>query len=421
MRIKFSKEWLLHPSAIFLGIIVGILIGLTSVRLPPHLAALGRIYLSLLQMCILPIIVTAVTSSVGHLLHFKSAKGYLKKLVVIFAAGMLLAACIALIIGVLVKPGSHLSAEDKIALGQSVSELQKSAMVPKQAEISSTRFLDFVSDLIPTNIFLAIAQGKSLPVLFFFLLLGGALGLLRSSRSRMALAFIDTLYTAFFKIVIWVMYGLPLGLCFLFAGYIGQIQLPVLLILIKWLVTIIGTLLLMIAMYTVILWRHYGSHWTSAIQAFKYPWIVAFGTSSSLATLPAMLRALQSGLKLNPYISELVVPLGVHVNLQGSVVAFVMMGLFMGQFYGEPMTLHQLIVTGFTAIFAAIAVPAVPTILSVGFVALVLQPLGLPVLIGMIVFFTAVPIIDPFITLTNVYGNMVSAILIDNHRRARLD
>ena len=88
MKIKISQDFLLHPSAIFLGIVVGIVIGLTSQRLPSHLAAWGTIYLSLLQMCILPIVITAVTSSLGHLCHMKTARVYLERLLWVFILGM---------------------------------------------------------------------------------------------------------------------------------------------------------------------------------------------------------------------------------------------------------------------------------------------------------------------------------------------
>jgi Na+/H+-dicarboxylate symporter len=420
MKIKFSKDFLLHPSAIFIGIIVGIVIGLTSTWLPPRLETLGKIYLSLLEMCILPIIITAVVSSLGHLLHSKTARGYIRRLLWVFVIGMVFAACIGILSGVVIKPGERITAAEKAVIGSSIEQMQNSLTLPKPVEAINTNFFQFLNDVIPTNIFSAIVQGKSLPVLFFFLLLGSALGLLRSDNAKATLTFIDTLYTALFRIVIWIMYGLPFGLCFLFASYVGQIGFPLLHVLIKWLLTMIGTLLLMSGIYTAIVWRYYRGDFLQAVEVMRYPWIVAFGTSSSLVTLPAMLRSLQSGLKVNKYISELVIPLGVHFNLQGSVIAFSLLGLFISQLFGQATTLHQIAVVAFASIFAAIAVPAVPTIMSVGFVALVLQPLDLPVMTGMIIFFAAVPILDPFITLTNVYGNIVSTILIAHPKKNQI-
>lgn len=419
MRIKITKEFLLHPSAVFIGIMVGVIIGLTSKRLPPNLAILGKIYLSLLEMCILPIVITAVTSSLGHLLHSKTARSCIERLIGVFVIGMVFAACVGIAAGVLIKPGERITPAQKIVLDNSVTQMQRSLPLPlpKTSEAISSNFFKLLSDIIPTNIFDAIVKGRNLPVLFFFLLLGAALGMLRSENAKAALTFIDTMYTALFRIVIWVMYGLPFGLCFLFAGYVGQIDLMLLHVVIKWVATMIGALLLLSSVYTIILWRCYLGQFSQAIRVMKYPWIVAFGSSSSLVTLPAMLRSLQSGLKVNKYISELVVPLGVHFNLQGSVVAFALIGLFISQLYGHAVLWHQLVVITFTSILAAVAVPAVPTILSVGFVALVLQPLHLPVITGMMIFFTIAPLVDPFITLTNVYGNIVSTILIAHPRR----
>src|SRR3990167_7656516 len=103
MKIEFSNHFLLHPGVIFFGIVLGIVIGLTSTRLPPHLAPLGRIYIALLQMCILPIVITAITSSLGHLLHTQSFSGYLQRLVCVFVIGMLLAAVMGFLVGVITK------------------------------------------------------------------------------------------------------------------------------------------------------------------------------------------------------------------------------------------------------------------------------------------------------------------------------
>ncbi len=420
MKMKFNKEWLLHPSTVFIGIIAGIVIGLLSKRLPVHLQALGKVYLALLSMCILPIVMSAVISSLGHLLHSHSAKKYLQRLFFVFLIGMVMATCLGVFSGVVFRPGEKISAPERVVLGTSIAELKNSYVIPKQVQQISSGFLGFLDNIIPTNVFQALSQGKSLPVIFFVILFGSALGLLRSDNAKVTLTVIDTIYTALFKIVIWIMYALPLGLCFLFAGYVHQISWPVLLILIKWVATVMGSLVILTIGYTLILWRYYGGHFYKAIKAMKYPAIVAFGTSSSLVTLPAMLRSLQSGLKVDKYISELVVPLGVHFNLQGTAVAFPLLGIFMGQVYGQPMTPEFVTIAGLVGLFAALSVPAVPGFGNIGMAALVLTPLGLPVLVGMIVFVTAVPLLDPFITFTNVYANLVSTILIARPDRSHI-
>ena len=71
---KSIIQLLLSPWAILAGIAAGVLIGLYQPSLAAKLAPTGEMYLSLLQMCVLPIMMTAIISSIAPLFAEHEAK-----------------------------------------------------------------------------------------------------------------------------------------------------------------------------------------------------------------------------------------------------------------------------------------------------------------------------------------------------------
>ena len=74
---------------------------------------------------------------------------------------------------------------------------------------------------VPSNVFFAFSSGQSLAVVFISILLGIALGLLKNKTADHLVAALDAINGAFLKILNWVLYLLPIGLCCLVAGQVG--------------------------------------------------------------------------------------------------------------------------------------------------------------------------------------------------------
>jgi len=80
---KRPIDFLRSPWVAFSGMIAGIIIGIKYNALALKLAPFGNIYLSLLQMCIVPIMITAVVSSIGRLLTTAQASKYIGRIVIV--------------------------------------------------------------------------------------------------------------------------------------------------------------------------------------------------------------------------------------------------------------------------------------------------------------------------------------------------
>ncbi len=408
---KPLKEWLLSPWVILGSMGLGLILGIMSPFLQHYLSPLGHIYLTLLQMLITPIVITAITSSLGNLLHSNITHIYIRRLILIFGLGLLIASFIAIAASMIVKQGENLDPESKAILGKQVAQTQNQPLIP--TDISDEKgLLTFVQGIVPTNVFQALAQNRNLSVLFFFVLLGVALGLTKSAAARTTLACFDAIYLALLKIVTWIIYGLPLGLCFLFAGYAGEIGLPTLTALSELIILFVCICVSMMIIYSLIIWKFSGLSYLESIRAIKTPLFIAFGTSSSFAAIPATLKSLQENLKLDRRIIDFIIPLGANLHQQGSVIKFVLAGVFIAHLYGKPLDSSALLIISFTSIAAAIAASGIPGIASVGVFAMVLDPLGLPVWAGIVLLTVIEPIVDPIYTTVNVWANCAAATMI---------
>lgn len=413
--MKFNTNLLLNPWMIIGSIIIGCLLGIAFPILSLQFFLWGKLYLNLLQMCVLPILITALILSFSHLFHSNDFKAYIKQMFLLFAVGLLAASVLGILSGLIVQPGKNIPEEMKVILSHSVSNIQISTSGAPHSGIGS--IYTFINEIIPLNIFNSLDQGNMLSILFFCVIFGIALGKVKSTGTVTTMHVLDSIYNALLKIVDSIMYGLPLGLCFIFAGYVAQSGASELVALGKLLILIHVALLVLAIIYSLIIWRCLGGSYVATLEALKEPLIIAFGTSSSLSAMPSMLENLHNKLKLNKDIVDFVVPVGINLNRPGSVILFTLTALFTAQLYGQTLSLEQILFVLFTAIIASIAASGVPGVAGAAVITIVMQPLGLPEAIGLALLAAIFPIVDPLLTLVNVYSNCLVSILVAKNAR----
>jgi Na+/H+-dicarboxylate symporter len=141
---------------------------------------------------------------------------------------------------------------------------------------------------------------------------------------------------------------------------------------------------------------------------------VAFSSSSSLASLPALIDGSERKLRLPPSVTDVVLPLAVSTFKVGTPALWLVAAIFLARLYGVPLAPTQLLVISLTGILTSFSSPGVPH----GWL-LVISPLvvtmGIPAEgIGLLIAVDAIP--DIFATTLNVTGDMVAAALVSrNH------
>jgi Na+/H+-dicarboxylate symporter len=138
--------------------------------------------------------------------------------------------------------------------------------------------------------------------------------------------------------------------------------------------------------------------------------LIAFSSSSSIASLPALVESAEDGLGLPAPITGFALPLAVSMFKIAAPVSWTIGALFIGWFYGVPLHARELAMIAFAAVFLAFAAPGIPRgafiMLTPLFLAVGLPAEGLGILIAV----DAIP--DTFATVLNVTGDLAAAALV---------
>jgi proton glutamate symport protein len=139
--------------------------------------------------------------------------------------------------------------------------------------------------------------------------------------------------------------------------------------------------------------------------------LIAFSSSSSIASLPALVESAEQGLDIPNRIAGFSLPLAVSLFKIAAPVSWTVGALFVGSFYGIPLHAPQLATVAFAAVFLAFAAPGIPRGAFIMLAPLFLA-IGLPLEgIGILIAVDALP--DTFATVLNVTGDLVAATLVN--------
>lgn len=409
-------EWLRSPWSILVSVLLGIYIGTQLPVVAEAIAPIGNLYLGLLKMCVLPILLSAISNSIGRLMQSHDAKQYVQRILVVFPTAMLAVSAIAAAVAAFTGPGRNLSTATLESLGglvnQSGIDLEVSLSGPLPVEEAGTNITTFVMNMVPENIFLALSEGQTLKVLIFAIVFGISLGLIKGSKTESLFDMLDSIYQAFNQVISWLTYLLPFGLCSLLATQLAQIGLDVLFSMVNFVVV---TLAIFVAVYVVgvvvISWRSKRSL-LAVLRALKDPTILALATTSSLACLPAAIASLHEALNFDRQTTDLVTPLSITLCRFGSIIYFAAAAMFVVQLYQKPLDISMLLIIVVGSVFAGMATSGVTGILTLTMLGLVLDPIKLPLDAVLVLFVAIDPIINPFRTLSIVQTGMATTAMI---------
>lgn len=330
----------------------------------PAVAWLGTLFIRLLKMVIVPLIVFSMVSGIASV----GAGGRLGRLFGKTFGYYVLSSLLAILLGLLlvnwIRPG----------VGANLVDAAKSTLPALEKPES---LLAIIEQVIPTNLVAALAGGDMLAIIFFCILLGAAIaGLPEAPRSALC-GFFDAGFAAMMRLTSWIIALAPLGVLGLITRLVGEsgaggfraLGLYALTIALGQTIHLFLTLpLLLIVMGRIDPRIHY--------RNMLEPLTVAFSTSSSGATLPVTLRAVEEKAGVSNRISSFVLPMGATVNMDGTALYECAGVLFIAQVLGCELSVAQQAIVVFTALLASIGTAAVP---SAGLVMIfiVLEAVGL--------------------------------------------
>ena len=138
--------------------------------------------------------------------------------------------------------------------------------------------------------------------------------------------------------------------------------------------------------------------------------MIAFSSSSSIASLPALVRGADERLKLPKDVTGFVLPLAISMFKFAGPVSWTFGTLFVAWFYNVELGPSAYFTIAFAAIFLAFAAPGVPRGAFLMLAPMFLY-IGLPVEgIGILIAVDAIP--DLFATVLNATGDLAAAVFV---------
>ncbi|MDL2228976.1 cation:dicarboxylase symporter family transporter [Treponema sp. OttesenSCG-928-L16] len=427
MKAKILK----HPVTILLAVAAGVVIGLYNAPLSRltgiadfarFISIPGQIYLFYLQMTVIPIIITAIASSLGKLMRDKQSRRFIKRIVVIFLCGIVVTALAGMAVGIFGRPGADLDENTRSMLTKLISssdtesggalELSLSGAVETAAEPKSG-LANFFTSMVPSNIFFALSSGSTMAIVFFSIVFGIAIGFLKDESAVLLVNLLTAIFEAFQKLVSSSLYLLPFGLICLMAGQIAQVGVQVFMSMSKFIILYcIGTGILFVV-FTILIWIRSGIKNPFKVLSILFePIMLAFATRNSMATLPSAISCLDKKMNFDSTSVNLTLPLGMTLGRFGNIFYFGVAVFFVVQIYGMNLTAMNYMVIFLGVILAGTATAGASGIVTLSVISIALGPLSLPAEAVLVIFMAIDPIIDPFRTLLLVYGNITATCLI---------
>ncbi|MEM7077340.1 MAG: dicarboxylate/amino acid:cation symporter [Pseudomonadota bacterium] len=353
----------------------------------------GDIFITLLRMMVVPLVFVSLTCGAASLGATGSVGRLGGKTIGLYLLTTAIAVSMALAIALIVQPGS----------GVSSSVAAPTDYVAKEApSIWST-----LVGIFPANPVAAMAEGAMLQVIVFALLLGLALNNAGAAGGRIRAIF-DDLNEVFMQLIMMVIKFTPYGVFCLMLKLGSTVGWAEISSLIKYFFTVAGTLFIhMLVIYPLLFRTFTGLNPLIYLRKMREPWLVAFSTSSSGATLPVTLRTVRERIGVSNNVASFAVPLGATINMDGTAIMQGVATVFIAQFFGYQLGVDALLLVILTATLASIGAAAVP---GVGLItlALVLDQAGLP-LEGIALIVGVDRLLDMMRTVVNITGDgMVS-------------
>ena len=413
------------PFVIIGGMLGGILIGILAqdrdwaLRLSSSIAPMGQVYLNLLRMTIFPILISAIVTSIGRIFGDEQSQRYIRRIVVYSLLFLIIISVVTIALSLFIRPGEGLSQEAQITLGRTLTAADQSGESRSIIQEGQGIF-SFFDQMIPQNIFASLGSGASLQILFFSVILGVSVGFLKNDQRQYMLGVTEALFRAFFTIIEWIMYLLPFGLFCLLSGQIASTGLEVIFAMTKFVVTVYIVSLVVFVGSAFVISISLKVSVFRAIGALKESLLIAFGTQSTFASMPAAIEGLSTELEVDEELVNLVTPLGAVVNRFSMVILYGVATIFAAQLYSIPLDPVQLAIAMILTVFAAIAGAGTPGIVSLAMIGIVFAPLGLPSTALVILLLAVSAVVEPVTTLTNIFAvSATTAFIAGPHKLAQ--
>ncbi len=393
-----DKKKLGLPAQMGIALIAGLIVGLIWQAIglnPQFFKPFGDLFIRLIRMIVIPLVIASLIAGAAGMDNLRKLGRVATKTVLYYFTTTAIAVTLGLVLANLFNPGAGM-----------VLDTTKE-LVAKQREYPG--IVSVLLNIIPTNPLGAFSEGKLLQIIFFSLFFGFALSAV-GEKGKPVLRFFEVIMEVMIKITHVVMLYAPYGVFALIAFTVGKHGLKVLLplakvIIIMYVIAVIHACLVYIPAVKYLAKMPLKKFF----REVREPFLVAFATCSSAATLPVNLEAVQR-MGVSKSTASFTIPLGNTINMDGTAIYLSLAAVFVSQVYGIPLNFGQQFTILLMGVLASIGSIGVPAFLLV-VITMVFTQVGLP-LEGVALIAGIDRVVDMARTSLNILGDATGAVVV---------
>ncbi|RXN02287.1 excitatory amino acid transporter 1-like protein [Labeo rohita] len=388
-----------------------------SIREVKYFSFPGELLMRMLQMLVLPLIVSSLVTGISSLDSKASGKMGIRAIVYYMVTTF-----IAVFIGIVM----YKTLYKKTVLTKNVTIMVNATDSFNATDLSQVYNLSTVLQTIQETVEEVVpVSGSSngvnaLGLVVFSMCFGLVIGNMKQQGQALR-DFFDCLNEAIMRLVAIIIWYAPVGILFLIAGKIvemkdlaqvgGQLGMYTVSVIVG---LLIHGLFVLPLLFFVVTKKNPFTFIAGLLQAL----ITALGTSSSSATLPITFRCLEENNHVDKRVTRFVLPVGATINMDGTALYEAVAAIFIAQVNDMDLNFGQILTISITATAASIGAAGIPQAGLVTMV-IVLTSVGLPT--EDITLIIAVDwFLDRLRTTTNVLGDSFGAGIVEHLSRQEL-
>lgn len=309
---------------LLLGVSIGAACGALAGSSASIVKPVGEIFLNLTFVLVVPVVFFSVANSVRKLTTERKLWRVLSRAVLVFLAGSVVAGVLTWIICGFWNP-----------LGGYATRIPPERMVIEGVAIGGRDLLSTIENMFTVSDFHMILSKDNLIPLIVFSALFGAATSLSSAKGETMVRFLESGMEVVMEFMRLLMYAAPVCLGCYFADLVGSLGGQIVSSFVNsMLLYLVITLILFFGVNSIYVALAGGkerlfSFWRNITE----PSLLAVATCSSAATIPASIKSAKR-MGVDDSVAESVIPLGINLNKDGSVVSSVLKTMFVVSFYG---------------------------------------------------------------------------------------
>ncbi|NLM93228.1 MAG: dicarboxylate/amino acid:cation symporter [Bacteroidales bacterium] len=392
---KLQLHW-----QILIALILSVLFGMFFPQYVKYVEWMGTLFLRALRMIIVPLIFSSIVSGVTGIGSAQNLGRMSLKTISYYLLTSLFAIVTGLILVNIIKPG----------IG---ADLGFSKVVE---DLAATRdsFGQTLLKIVPTNIVESMANGDLPAIIFFAIFFGFFATRVIPEYKEPVVTFFNAVFEIMMKITMFVIKFTPLGIFGIVSGIMAENAGNLLNIFGRmgaYMLTVIAALSIHAIITLPLLMRIIGNaNPLKHARGMSVPLLTAFSTSSSSATLPLTMEAVEKNSGVSNKTSSFVLPLGATINMDGTALYQCIAVLFIAQAYGVDLSFLQQIIVIITTLLASIGAAGIP-MAGLVIITVILSAVGLP-LEGVGLILAVDRPLDMIRTSVNVWSDACGAVII---------